>query len=270
MDSLPPSPKSSSGTRRRSLSPPARLALVLGLLLFAAMLALFLWPNPKVVWLPSSQLNRSAKSALFARFKFRLAILVWPMIHNYWHGRPNIKIDANVLTFSAAAANQTGLGPPDATNADGLRIWLVSQTELAAFRSRLIGLPGAKTISRSRIQTGDGGQANLQEGGPVIMGPQGSGTTNWSTQNHFSVTVTPKIASTSIRLTISVLATEEIVSQGSRPTVKTNLAAACRILAPNTGGLIIDGGRAKDGSGNSYWLIASPTAVDSNGNPVKL
>lgn len=243
---------------------------MLGLLLLAAMLALFLWPNQKVVWLPSSQLNRPAKSALFARFKFRLAILVWPVMHNYWHGRPNINIDTDVLTFSAAAADQTGLGAPDATNADGLRIWLVSQTELAAFKKNVAALPGAKTVSRSILHTGDGGRANVQEGGPAIIGRQSSPSTNSSNLNHFSVTLTPKIASTSIRLTIGVLATEETISPGSRSAVKTNLAAACRILAPKAGAVIIDGGKAKDGSGNSYWLIASPTAVDSNGNPVKL
>jgi hypothetical protein len=32
----------------------------------------------------------------------------------------------------------------------------------------------------------------------------------------------------------------------------------------------MDGGSAKDDSGKSYWLIASPTAVDAKGNPVKL
>src|SRR5215469_15228019 len=127
MDSPPLSPNPAAAARR--LSPPARLALVLGLLLLAVMMALFLWPSPKVVWLPSSELNRSANATLLARFKYRLALLVWPVVHNYWHGRPNIKIDADVLTFSAAAAEQIGLGAPTATNAEGLRIWLVSQSE---------------------------------------------------------------------------------------------------------------------------------------------
>jgi hypothetical protein len=199
-----------------------------------------------------------------------VALLVWPFIHNYWHSRPNIKIAADVMSFSAAAAEQIGLGAPAATNTDGLRLWLVSPSDLAVFQNRLVGLSGVKTISKSRIQTRDGMQGNVQEGGPAITGSQGSLTTNWSTMNHFTVTLTPKIASSSIRLTIGVLATEETISPSSRPTIKTKLAAACRILTPNGGALIIDGGNATDGSGNSYWLIASPTAVDSNGNPVKL
>ena len=51
--------------------------------------------------------------------------------------------------------------------------------------------------------------------------------------------------------------------------VKTNLAVACRVLLPNAGGLVVDGGGARDASGKNHWLIVSPTAVDARGNPIK-
>ncbi len=228
----------------------------MGVLLLAAilLLAIVLSPDPKVVWLSPSELSKPTHSTVFTRFKYRLAVLVWPLIHSFWHGHPSIMTDATFLTLSANTMNQTGLDVPFATNASGLRIWVLSATELASFRKRLSAVTGASRLSKSRVQTADGMQAQLSVIGPTSL----------------TVDILPKVASGSIKLTIGVTATELIASApGNRGVTKTNLAAACRVLVPNAGGLIIDGGNAKDGTGNTYWLIASPTVVDARGNPIK-
>ena len=51
--------------------------------------------------------------------------------------------------------------------------------------------------------------------------------------------------------------------------VRTNLSMACSVSIPNGGALIFDGGKTAT-SATNRWLIISPVAVDSKGNPLKL
>ena len=85
-----------------------------------------------------------------------------------------------------------------------------------------------------------------------------------------AVDVVPRVISDSIKLTIGVTAPEAVAPQSAgNEGIKTNLAVACRALLPNSGGLLIDSGNAKDASGKRYRLVISPTIVDTRGNPVK-
>ncbi len=261
MDLTPGTPGPISAPAKRRLRPTLRVALGLGILLLVVilLLALILPSDPNVVWLTPSQIAGPKQSTVFARYKYKLAVLVWPFIHNYWHGHPSISVNTSLLTLSSTAMEQTGLGAPFATNASGLRIWILSPTELASFRKRLsLNASGfvKSVMGGPSVQTADGMQAQVSASGPT---------------NSLTVDIIPKIVLSSIKLTIGVTGTELIVSEPGIPGVtRTNLSVACRVLVPNAGGLVMESGTTKDSSGNTCLMIASPTAVDSRGNPVKL
>src|SRR5437762_12699482 len=83
--------------------------------------------------------------------------------------------------------------------------------------------------------------------------------------------VTPKVRSGSIQLLMGVTSSEFVESPpATAPAVSTNLAVACRVLLPNTGGLVVTGSNANHAQGTNYWLILLPTAVGAQGNPIKL
>jgi hypothetical protein len=300
MDLTSGTPGPISAPPKRRLRPALRIALALGILLLIVilMVVLVLPSDTKVVWLTPSQISGPKQSTVFARYKYKLAVLVWPLIHNYWHGHPSISVNTSLMTLSSTATEQTGLGAPSATNASGLRIWILSPTELASFQKRLKAIPGASPMGKTGVQTADGMQAQASM---TLAGLTGSSLPATDTKQaqvkvreledlgiraevmdgaqpkvrlrpiNLTVDVIPKVTSSSIKLTIGVTATELIVSEPGIPGVtRTNLSVACRVLVPNAGGLVMESRTAKDASGNTCLMIASPTAVDSRGNPVKL
>jgi len=50
--------------------------------------------------------------------------------------------------------------------------------------------------------------------------------------------------------------------------VRTNLSLACKVVIPNGGALVVDGGG--HGSGTNHWLVIAPVALDARGNPIQL
>lgn len=277
MDSAPGTAGPISALPKRRPRILLRVVLASGVLLLAIILLLApaVWPDPKIVWLTPSELARPAHSTVFAHYKYKLAVLVWPLIHNYWHGRLSINTDANFLMLSASAMEQAGLGAPFATNADGQRIWVLSPTEMASFQERLKTVPGALSICKTGVQTAEGRQGQARVRKLEDLGIKALTNGVQPLVRHIPIDLTvdvlPRIASGSIKLTIAVTATELIASQPGIPVInRTNLSAACRVSVPNAGGLIMEGGNAKDASGNTCLLIASPIAVDSRGNRIKL
>jgi len=70
--------------------------------------------------------------------------------------------------------------------------------------------------------------------------------------------------------------TNSVVQQpgGGAQIVITNLAVTCRAIVPNGGALIVDGHKNSlhdtPPTNETYWLIISPVAIDSAGNPKKM
>ena len=188
--------------------------------------------------------------------------LTAPLWRRYWGTQPQILVDSRLLTLSAAAAAQTGLGAPVATNSDGVHAWILSPAELRPFLQRLKTTPDASLLSRPRLQTASGTKGQVFIGGTVSV----AGT---NTPVGVTLDLIPKIISGSIRLTFAVTATEIGTPSSQADAVRTNLAVACRVLLPNAGGLVVECGNTLDARGKSHWLIISPTAVDAWGKPTK-
>ena len=110
-------------------------------------------PDDKLVWLTVGELARTKQGTPFRRMKDKL--MGWTAAHwkSFWSSRPQILIDSRLLTLSKAAADQTDLGAPVATNSDGARAWILSPAELSGLLQRLKTMPDASLLSRPRAQT---------------------------------------------------------------------------------------------------------------------
>jgi hypothetical protein len=220
--------------------------------------------DDKLVWLTAGELARTKQGSPFRRMKDKL--MGWTAAHwkSFWSSRPQILIDSRLLTLSKAAADQTDLGAPVATNSDGARAWILSPAELSGLLQRLKTMPDASLLSRPRAQTAASTSANVFFGETRLV----SGT---NFPIGLTLDVTPKVRSGSIQVLIGFTSTAFVLSPpANAPAVSTNLAVACRVMLPNSGGLVVAGSNASHAQGTNYWLILSPTAVGARGNPIKL
>ena len=253
-----PIPKPNRHCRRRfALAVMGALLLVIALIL-----ALPRRPGPPFAWLTQAEMARLTHPGPLTRLKEKVIILTLPLWMRYWNTQPQILVDSSLLTLSTAAAEQTGLGTPVATNGNGMRAWVLPPTELEALRQRLNVIPGASFGNKLRIHTvsGLGGQAFTGGTTPVA---------GINTPIGVTVHLIPKFVPSSVKLTLAVTSTEIGAPSGQAEAVRTNLAVACRVVLPNAGGLVVDGGNAWDASGKNHWLIISPVITDAQGNPKK-
>jgi hypothetical protein len=253
-----PIPKPNRYCRRRF----ALAMLGVLLLVITLLLTLASRPGPPFAWLTQAEMARLTYPGPLTRLKEKVIILTLPIWMRYWNTQPQILVDSSLLTLSTAAVEQTGLGTPVATNGNGMRAWVLPPTELKALRQRLNVLPGASSGSHLRIHAVSGMGVEAYTGRTTPM----AGT---NTPVGVTVHLIPKFVSSSVELTLAATSTEIGALSGRAEAVRTNLGVACRVLLPNAGGLVVDGGNARDASGQSRWLIISPTAVDARGNPIK-
>lgn len=257
MDPLPPSP-----VRKRRRVWQFVLVAVAALLLLSLLVVVLIPSEPQVTWLTPAELAHATKPSPLVTIKRKLINLTAPLWRWYRSNRRSIQISSNFLTLSTAAAEQTGLGAPTTTNADGLRAWILSPAELNALRQRLKTLPGASVSSAPTIQTEDGRQGLVRMYEPIsVVGrymPVG-----------LAISLLPKAASHSVKLLLNATSTEIADPTVTNNTIKTNFAATCAAVVPNNGGLVLDGGKPDGTNAQSYWLILSPMMFDANGNPIK-
>ena len=260
-------PERPSTSRKR----PRRTALKLGIIasgvLLLAITFLCFHPTPtdgKVVWLTADELARLKQGGPLARIKDKLMQWTAPLWNSYWNRQPQILIDSRLFTLSAAAADQTGLGAPVATNSDGMHAWILSPAELSSLLQRLKTTPDASLLSRPRAQTAPGTSARTFFGNTVLVAGK-------NVPVGLTLEASPKVHSGSIQLLLDVTSTESVASPAANAAaLSTNLAVTCRVLLPNSGGLVVANDNESHAHGTNYWLILSPTAVDARGQPIKL
>ncbi len=195
--------------------------------------------------------------------KNKLRNIVWPLWQRFRRSQPQINVTANILTISSAGAEQINLGVPLSTNAAGQRAWVLSPSELKTFNQSLKSNSGAESKDKPSISTLNGGQARLMMVNTVLAG------TN-RIQVGTIVDLLPKAFSGSVKLLIGITSTEYLgLTSNGVPMIRTNLAAACRVLIPNTGGLVVDGGNNQNNSESNYWLVITPTLTDARGSVIK-
>jgi hypothetical protein len=166
-------------------------------------------------------------------------------------------MDSALMRLAPNSPAIAGFGTPVATNADGLRAWVLSPSRLQAF------------IEPADARTGEVGMRSYSI---VFDGQQSIGFQNRAylpvngTNDAISLrtSIVPKIASDSVQLTVGVTWTG-----GSITPSNANLIA-CRALLPNGGALVIDCGQAKSVGGKDYWFLFSPLALGAGAKPTNV
>ena len=221
-------------------------------------------PDQRVVWLTPAEFRQSTQPGPFTRIKYDIINLTGPLFRRFLRFRPQINIDSSLMALSAAASEATDLGKPTATNAAGLRAWVLSPNDLQSFQARLKSIPEAAVVSRPRISTANSIQSQLFVGESPLPG-------STSIPVGLRVDIMPKVANGTIRLLVCVVSTERVASpQDNFSLIRTNISVSCEVSLPSGGALAVDAGPAKAAGGTNYWFIISPTAIDASGKPIKL
>jgi len=262
MNAEPPGSEVSNPAPQRLARRWLKLALISVGVLAVAVLAVRPWkapPQQTFVWLNPSQVTKATSPGPFTRLKYKVMNLTAPLWQRFRRPRQQVLIQANFVELPPGLGEQARLGPPMATNSDGTLAWSLSPSDLTDFQKFLDGTPEARQLGRPRIQTISGFQA------AVTMGSSAPGS------GGLGMDVTATIVSPAIRLLVKVQSTERAEgAPGNAPSIKTNLALACRALLPNAGGLVLQAGKPKEPRATNCWLILSPTAIDARGKPIKL
>jgi hypothetical protein len=260
MDPQPPPPEQPK-TAPSHPHPLLRRVILVGLSLMLLTMVILLFsattsPKNHVTWLTPQEMARLTKPGPLTLLKYKLMNLTAPLWTRFQGKRASISIDSNLLELSADAAQQTGLGPPFATNTQGLRAWILPATGLQEFKKHLKTASGATILSSPRVQTGDGMEAQVSTGSTVPMG----GTNVWI---GLAVDLTPTVIHDSIRLNLMVRSTELTGPVSTNmSSIKTNIDLACQAVLPNAQCLLVD-------AGTGCWFTLTPTLVDARGKPIK-
>ncbi len=186
-----------------------------------------------------------------------------PLVQRWRSRQPQIHFAVNILSLPSSAADDFKLGDPFSTNTGHLRAWMLSTTNYQVFAAALRTNSGAKFLAVPSLQINNGGSGQLQMTSNVKSG------TN-SIPVGTVVDLLPKAFGESVRIMTRVTLTEVSgKASDGMPDIQTNLAVACRATIPNGGALVLDSGNADKTSGKNYWLIFTPSLVDSFGKPFK-
>jgi hypothetical protein len=214
-----------------------------------------------LIWLKPGELAHYLQPGPFTRLKFRILRLPGPLWRWYMSGREQIVVETRLLTLSAEAAQRAKLPSNCQTNVDGARAWLLSAEELTSLKQQLKGLPGVSVAHVLSLTTYDGGQAQLSAGAPPAA----------KTNSNFiglTIDLLPKVVGHSFNLLLGATSTDsDFLPDGTSVGTITNLTAACKVLLPNGGALVVDGGTPGDLHQTNHWAIISIVAVDARGRP---
>jgi hypothetical protein len=280
MDSSPPATgtsSSSAGQPQKHHAPLRWVYAILGLFLVILALVLVLvlpeGSNRQFTWMTSEQITQAMTPGPLTILSYRVQRMLGPLMRYYHSTRPNIVITSEFVTASPDEAGEFGLGAPAATNANGLCVWILSSKQMASFSK---ALKTRSVISILRIQTADGTQAAISMGlgnpnpMPTLRLSRGQSTPAAPSVGRTGIDILPKISADGVNLLLSAISAEADpqTTPGSAG-IRTNFFAACRVLVPDAGGLVLDCGDSGGGSETNYWLIVSPVLVDARGMPIK-
>jgi hypothetical protein len=235
-------------------------SLVLVLVLFVLFLTLAS-PNPQFVWMTPAQMAQATHPGPLTQLKYKLIRLAGPLMRYYHRNRPNIVISSNIITISSPSA-PAALGAPFITNAAGMSAWILSPAELLTFRQALKTNTSVTMLSSPRILTASGGMARAVIGQSITLSSGGA------TNVGITLDTVTTASSGSVKMLLGASSTElagHFIANG----LKTNFTAACRVLLPDAGALVINCRNADATNPTNYWLIVSPVLVDATGKPIK-
>ena len=237
------------------------LILILLLLAVFLLLALSHKSNRQFQWLTDEQFSRSMKPNSPTRLADKLQSAVDSLWQHFHANHPEILINCSVLLLSPMVTAQTNLGAPAYTNALGARAWILSPAQRAALQMPFQLDPGVFKLTSARIQTSDGTPCRMSSDQSVPLAPHiytNVGTT---------IDLRAKSSPHSVNLLLRACITE-LSPTDSQVAINTNFFAACRVVIPDAGAVVIDSGPPSAPGQPTYWLIVSPVQIDPRGVPI--
>ncbi|HZR15684.1 MAG TPA: hypothetical protein VFE51_00030 [Verrucomicrobiae bacterium] len=239
-----------------------------GVVLLALFFLANLRPNgqtAKLVWIPSSELERHFHPGPFTRLKFKILRLVGPFWRLYMRGRTQVVIETRFVAISSDALQPTALLPSQSyTNADGTLAWILSPEEFTKINRQISMFSESYSIVHAlKLITADGGQAQLRNGAPRLGG-------NLEFIG-LRIDLVPTVSEHSFKLDVGAIATAPaLLLDGTLAGVVTNLATGCSVHVANGGAVIVQAPAHNALPFTNYWLMVAPSAVDARGNPKSL
>jgi len=265
---FPPQPVSPPQRRRA----PGALWLVAIPLVLLAVFGVFspsTSKNATLIWLTPAEFAQAMGEPPPTSLRYKLRILTGPikqlLLRNSLVNRePIVRVDSNVWLLSPDTADQLNLGLPTGANTTGKRVWILTSADFIAFRQRLnavhktsrLGKPVSLNVDRIKSQASMGsritiGDSSVDVGLEIKFIPGGK----YDSINLMAGVTDLQIASAS--------------STSSLPNVNTNIAVALTALIPNSGALVIDGGKTRKSGKSNFLVVLSPVFVDPKGTPIK-
>jgi len=224
--------------------------------------------EPQLVWLTPAQVSQATHAGPLIRLRYALIRIAGPLLRFYRPRKPQVQIFSDILRLDQTPPANLGLGFPAGTNDDGTCAWVLSASDLSAFRARLKTAPGIFIVNSPRIITSNGGQ-DVMAATETFSMASADGKVSQATAGVI-LSVLPKVMPGAIRLIVGLDWSEKIVSASNSLSLKTNAAVSSRVLIANAGGLILHVSPQKEGGATNYWIIITTTATDSRGVPLKL
>jgi len=194
--------------------------------------AVVLLPFTTEIFKPKSRLSQ-AVAPWWSWLKFRL-----------FGPSKVITLASSIVEFeNESVLTNLGLGANDFSNAEGVRVWIISEDKLEALRRGIRALAGAKIIAQPRVVTGDRVESQMFVGTSILLnGTNQSVGLLWK--------CLPHLRRGSIDLT-SVLADTEAIPTRVEPSggapgkeiisnrIQTNCAIAARFQIPTGRGVFL-------------------------------
>jgi len=230
--------------------------VLLGVLIFAiAIGSKSASPEATLVWLEPIQFAGQMQTNRFARVYYKALNFAAPVLRHFQRPKTQILIASKFLAAHDVSMSQLGIGASNGTNQTGVQAWILSPVELEQIEKQMKRMKGLEVVNAPRITLTDGTTASVCCGQTDPKSLQFIGVT---------VDVAPRIASHQFVVPMSAIYTE------LNGAIQTNLYAACRVVVPNAGGILISSPESKDTNGTNYWIILSPTAIDASGKMIRL
>jgi hypothetical protein len=234
-------------------------ALVVAVFFGVGLVVVYRPSPPAVVLIPLGDAWTKRKPTFLDRCKARLPMSVWKLKYSLFGPVDRLDLDNAVLSFrnwSETSVSDLSLGNPTFTDTNGLRVWLVDQSELKALRRRVEQTAGSEIVSSPGISTGIGMESQLHVTQKLFI----DGT---SVDAGVMVDFVPRVRKGRIDLDTIMMASEPLTNALGIRSIRTNLALAARFQIPHGSGIFLLDAAHDATNRNRFGVMISPTLQKS-------
>jgi hypothetical protein len=261
----PGGPTHARSRRRKLLLGGAALGILLVVLV--AWLTFSSTPDQSIVLISPAEAARATTPRPFAQLRYKIRQFIYPVWRHFQRRLQSVIINGTVLALPPLTAEQTGLGPPAATNANGLRAWVVPAGELDTIKARLKAIPGCDADEPHSVYAANGFPASMSFHSKVQVhtGAPGPDMHIVVASSVLDLEVTPTVRPGSLSL---VIGASDCIFRYVPQTVVTNFEAAFKATLPPSGAVVLCDELHTNEGGKLEWLLLSATSLDTHGKPI--